>query len=102
MRYLVLAGFLLLILGVFFARERLKRAFQIGAVIYAIILVFRFLYAGSDDVLDILTLGAIFFVIWLVAKAIVEAVLHRREREAAHRAGARASEDTHQPRPDDT
>jgi hypothetical protein len=80
---LLLAGFLLLLLGVFFARDRVKLAFQLGAVLYAISLVVRFLIFGfgdRDNLLDVLTIGAIFFMIWLVARAIVEAVLRRRER----------------------
>lgn len=80
---ILLAGFLLLLLGVVFARDRVKRAFQIGAVLYAISLVLRFLVFGMgdrDSLLDLLTIGAVFFMIWLVANAIVETVLRRRER----------------------
>jgi hypothetical protein len=79
----LLAGFLLLLLGVIFARDRVKLAFKVGAVLYAISLVIRFLifgYGDRDSLLDILTIGAVFFVIWLIARAIVEEVLRRRER----------------------
>ena len=80
---ILLAGFLLLLLGVIFARDRVKIAFQIGAVLYAVSLVVRFLIFGfgdRDNLLDVLTIGAVFFVIWLIARAIVEEVLRRRER----------------------
>jgi hypothetical protein len=80
---IVLAGFLLLILGVFLARDRVRVAFQIGAVLYAVSLVIRFFIFGlgdRDNLLDLLTIFAVFFMIWLVARAIVEAVLRRRAR----------------------
>jgi 4-amino-4-deoxy-L-arabinose transferase-like glycosyltransferase len=80
---ILLASFLLLLLGVIFARDRVKIAFQIGAALYAVSLVVRFLIFGfgdRDNLLDVLTIGAVFFVIWLIARAIVEEVLRRRER----------------------
>jgi hypothetical protein len=78
-----LAAGILLVLGIFFARDRLKTAFQIGAVLYAIVLVFRFLVFGlgdPDNLLDILAIFAAFFLIWLIAWAGTRAVLRRRER----------------------
>jgi len=80
---ILLAGFLILALGVFFARDRVKRAFQIGAVLYAISIVVRFFIFGvgdRDSLMDVLTILAIFFLIWLVARAIVEMILERRRR----------------------
>ena len=80
---ILLAGFLILALGVFFARDRVKRAFQIGAVLYAISIVARFFIFGvgdRDSLMDVLTILAIFFLIWLVARAIVEMILERRKR----------------------
>jgi hypothetical protein len=82
-RVLLVAILVILVIGVFFAGDRLKRAFQIGAALYAISLVARFFIYGvgdRDSLLDILTIVAIFFVIWLIAKGIVEAILSRRER----------------------
>jgi hypothetical protein len=84
MRRLLLAAILLvLVFGVFFAGNRLKKVFQIGAVLYAISLVGRFFIYGvgdPDNLLDVITIAAILFVIWLIAKGIVEAILSRRER----------------------
>jgi hypothetical protein len=68
-------------LGVFFARDRLKRAFQIGAVLYAVVLVVRFLFFGmgdSDTLLDMLTLMAVFFLVWLVAWGVTQLILRSR------------------------
>jgi hypothetical protein len=80
---LFLAVGILLVLGIFFARDRLKRAFQIGAVLYAIVLVFRFLVFGlgdPDNLLDILVVFAAFFLIWLIAWGGTRAVLRYRAR----------------------
>jgi hypothetical protein len=80
---IVFAGFLLLILGVFLARDRVRVAFQIGAVLYAVSLVVRFFIFGlgdPDNLLDLLTIFAVFFVIWLVARTIVEAIIRHRAR----------------------
>ena len=74
---------ILLALGIFFARDRLKRAFQIGAALYAVVLVFRFLVFGVGDpesLLDLLTVAGVFFLVWLVAWTGTRAVLRYRER----------------------
>ena len=79
---LFLAVGILLALGVIFARSRLKRAFQLGAGLYAIVLVARFLFFGlsgdSDTVFDLLTVVAVFFLVWLVAWGATQAVLRYR------------------------
>jgi hypothetical protein len=80
---LFLAVGILLALGIFFARDRVKRAFQIGGVLYAIVLVFRFLVFGMgdrDNFLDLLTVIAAFFLVWLIAWAGTRAVLAYRAR----------------------
>jgi peptidoglycan biosynthesis protein MviN/MurJ (putative lipid II flippase) len=80
---LLLAVGILIVLGVFFARDRVKRAFQIGAVLYAVILVFRFLVFGigdPDNFLDVLVIFAAFFLVWLIAWGGTRAVLRYRER----------------------
>jgi uncharacterized membrane protein len=81
---LLLVAGILLALGVIFARSRLKRAFQLGAVLYAIVLVARFLVFGvagdRDSLIDLLTVAAVFFLIWLVAWGGTQAVLRYRER----------------------
>ena len=80
---LVLAGFLVLVLGIFLARDRLRLAFQVGAVLYVISVVVRFFIFGfgdRDDVLNVIIVAGVMLVIWLVTKAIVEAILERRKR----------------------
>ena len=80
---LFLAVAILLGLGLFFARDRVRVAFQVGAVLYAITLVIRFIIFGfgdADDALAILTIVAFFFLIWLAAWWGTNAVLRRRER----------------------
>jgi hypothetical protein len=80
---LLLAGFVLLALGIFFARDRLRVAFQVGAVLYVISIVARFFIFGvgdHDDLLNAIVVVGILFIIWLVTKAIVEAILKRRKR----------------------
>lgn len=80
---LFLAVGILLVLGIFFARDRVKRAFQIGAVLYAVVLVFRFLVFGvgdPDNMLDLVVIIGAFFVIWLIAWAGTQAVLRYRAR----------------------
>jgi hypothetical protein len=74
---------ILLALGVIFARSRLKRAFQIGAALYAVVLVARLLVFGlgdRDNLLDLLTVAAAFFLVWLIAWGGTQAVLRYRER----------------------
>ncbi len=80
---LFLAVAILLGLGLFFARDRVRLAFQVGAVLYAITLVVRFLIFGfgdADDVPALLTIVAVFFLIWLAAWWATNAILRRRER----------------------
>jgi hypothetical protein len=84
MRNLIfLAAAVLLGLGIFFARDRLKRAFQLGAILYALVLVGRFVFFGmsdSDTLLDMLTLIAVFFLVWLVAWGVTHLILRSRRR----------------------
>jgi hypothetical protein len=78
-----LAVFILLLLGVFFARDRLRRAFQVGAVAYAAVLLIRLLLFGfqdSENVVDLLMIGTFFLLIWLAGWAATTAILQRRER----------------------
>lgn len=83
MRTLLLLVAVLLALGMIFARDRIKRAFMIGAALYAIVLVARLLLFGladQDNLIDLVTIGAVFFLIWLAAWAGTQAVLRYRER----------------------
>jgi hypothetical protein len=78
-----LALAIMLGLGIFFARDRLRLAFQVGAVLYAITLVIRFAMFGigdDDNLVVLLSAGAVFFLIWLGAWAGTNAILRRRER----------------------
>lgn len=78
-----LAVAILLGLGLFFARDRVKLAFQVGAVLYAAVLVVRFFIFGfgdADDIVTLLTIGGAFFLFWLAAWAGTNAILRRRER----------------------
>lgn len=80
---LFLAVGILLVLGIFFARDRVKQAFQVGAVLYAIVLVFRFLVVGfgdPDNFLDLLIVFAAFFLVWLIAWGGTRAVLRYRAK----------------------
>jgi hypothetical protein len=80
---LFLAAGILLALGIFFARDRLKRAFQIGGILYAVVLVGRLLVYGfqdGDNFLDILIVGGAFLLVWVVAWAGTRAALKYRER----------------------
>ncbi len=80
---LFLAVGILLALGIFFARDRVKRAFQIGAGLDAIVLVFRFLVFGIGDPDNMLDLAAVigsFFLIWVIAWVGTQAVLRYRAR----------------------
>jgi uncharacterized membrane protein HdeD (DUF308 family) len=80
---LFLAVGILLVLGIFFARDRVKQAFQVGAVLYAVILVFRFLLFGigdPDNFLDLVVIFAAFFLVWAIAWGGTRAVLRYRER----------------------
>ena len=87
MRMLVSLLFLLigliLVLGIFFARDRVKRAFQLGAALYAVVLVFRFLVIGfgdPDNFVDLLSIFVAFFLVWLVAWGGTQAILRYRAR----------------------
>jgi hypothetical protein len=80
---LFLAVGILLVLGIFFARDRVKQAFQVGAVLYAVILVFRFLLFGigdPDNFLDLVVIFAAFFLVWAIAWGGTRAVLRYRAR----------------------
>ena len=80
---LFLALGILLVLGIVFARDRVKRAFQIGAVLYGIVLAFRFLVFGlgdPDNFLDLVVVFVVFFLVWLAAWAGTRAVLRHRAR----------------------
>jgi hypothetical protein len=81
MKTLLLIVAILLALGIIFAPNRLKRAFKLGAALYAIVLVVRLLVFGfgdRDNLTDLLTIGAIFFLVWLVAWGATQAVLWYR------------------------
>jgi len=83
MRTLLLVLGVLIALGMIFARDRVKRAFQLGAALYAIVLVARLLLYGlgdNDNLFDLLTIVAVFFLIWAIAWAGTQAVLRYRER----------------------
>jgi hypothetical protein len=83
MKTLFLVVAIMLALGVIFARNRLKLAFQLGAVLYAIVLVARLLVFGlgdRDNLLDLLSIVAIFFLIWVIAWFGTQAILRYRER----------------------
>ncbi|MCC6179811.1 MAG: hypothetical protein IT305_31240 [Chloroflexi bacterium] len=83
---LVLAAGILLVLGIFFARDRLKFAFKVGAVLYAVSLVARFFLFGAtdpDNLLDIAIIAAVFFGIWAVGWLATHLTLRYRSRRAA-------------------
>ena len=80
---LFLSVAILLALGVLFARDRLKLAFKVGAVLYAVLLAVRFAIFGrtdADNLIDLLTVLAIFGLIWLAAWAATTAILRHRAR----------------------
>ena len=88
MKTLLLVVGIMLALGVVFARDRVKRAFQLGAMLYAVVLVARLVIFGlgdSDNLLDLATVGAAFFLIWVVAWAATQAVLRYRARSGRPR-----------------
>ena len=83
MKTLLLVAGIMLALGVVFARSRVKRAFQVGAAIYAVVLVARLVIFGlgdSESLLDLVTVVAVFFLIWLVVWAGTQAALRHRAR----------------------
>ena len=78
---LLLAVLMLLLLGVVFARDRLKLAFRVGIVLYLVLMVFRFLVFGRSDwenVDDVVGLLAVFGLIWLAGWLITGAILRQR------------------------
>ena len=80
---LLLVVGILLVLGIIFARNRLKRAFQVGALLYGVVLVVRFVLFGlgdTDSFLDLLSVAFVFFLVWLAVWAGTQAVLRYRER----------------------
>jgi len=88
MKTLLLVAGIMLALGVVFARSRVKRAFQVGAAIYAVVLVARLVIFGlgdSESLLDLVTVVAVFFLIWLVAWAGTQAALRHRARSGRPR-----------------
>ena len=77
---LLLAVLMLLLLGVVFARDRLKLAFRVGIVLYLVLMVFRFLVFGRSDwenVDDVVGLLAVFGLIWLAGWLITGAILRQ-------------------------
>jgi hypothetical protein len=83
MKTLLLVVGIMLALGVVFAPTRVKRAFRLGAALYAVVLVVRLVIFGLGDVdnlSDLATVGATFFLIGLVAWAGTQAVLRHRAR----------------------
>jgi hypothetical protein len=83
MKWLLLFTGLALALGVIFGGQRLKRAFQIGGALYAVVLIVRLLIFGlgdRDNLTDLLTLVAVFFLIWLVAWGGTKLALRYRAR----------------------
>lgn len=79
---------ILLGLGILFARDRLKLAFQVGAILYAVLLVFRFvLFARleSDNVVDLAMVVGFFALVWLIGWAATTAVLRHRARSRTTR-----------------
>ena len=80
---LLLSIAILLVLGVLFARDRLRLAFQVGAILYGALFVVRFILFGrtdADSLIDLLTVLAIFGLIWLAAWAATTAILRHRAR----------------------
>lgn len=74
---------ILLVLGILFARDRLRLAFQVGAALYAVTLVFRFFVfsrADPDNLVDLATVLAVFGLVWLIAWGLTTAVLRHRRR----------------------
>lgn len=74
---------ILLTLGLLFARERVKLAFQVGAVLYAVLLVVRFFLFSSADpenLADIAVVLVLFGLFWLAAWGVTAAILRYRRR----------------------
>jgi hypothetical protein len=80
---LLLAIAILLGLGILFARDRVRRALKVGALLYAVVLVFRFVLFGRTDadyVGDLLVVLSIFGLVWVVAWIVTTSILRYRER----------------------
>ncbi|MFN8524997.1 MAG: hypothetical protein U0821_18030 [Chloroflexota bacterium] len=80
---LVAAGLILLVLGIFFARERLKLAFKVGAVLYGLLFIgriFLFARADADNLSDLLLVFSIFGALWLVAWGVITAIRRYQAR----------------------
>ncbi|HYU19980.1 MAG TPA: hypothetical protein VEQ11_14920 [Chloroflexota bacterium] len=78
---------ILLLLGILFARERVKLAFRVGAILYAIVLAFRFILFGridTDNLLDHVAVLAVFGAAWLAVWTATAAVVHYRSRRPPH------------------
>lgn len=74
---------ILLTLGILFARERVKLAFQVGAALYAALMVARFFLFSSADpenLLDLVVIFGSFGLFWLAAWAATSAILRHRRR----------------------
>lgn len=74
--------------GILFARDRLKRAFQVGAALYAVTLVVRFVVFGSADADNLVELAAVVAVVglfWGLAWAVTTAILRYRKRRVGSR-----------------
>src|SRR4051812_5228282 len=81
-KLLLIAG-LLLVIGIVFAPSRLKRAFKLGAALYAVVVVVRFAIFGlgdRDNLTDLLTIVSVFFLIWLIAWGATQFLLRHRAR----------------------
>lgn len=86
MRSLLFAVAILLALGVIFARERVKLAFQVGAALYGVILVFRFLVFSRTDPENLQDLAAVLLVFglfWLAAWGLTALILRYRKQRGA-------------------
>lgn len=80
---LLFAVAILLTLGILFARDRVKRAFQIGALLYAGLIIVRFILFGRTDpdgFGDLLVVLSIFACIWLLGWLVTTAILRYRDR----------------------
>jgi hypothetical protein len=87
-RSLLFAVAILLALGVIFARERVKLAFQVGAALYGVLLVFRFLVFSRTDPENLQDLAAVLLVFglfWLTAWGLTQAILRYRKRAASQK-----------------
>ena len=81
---LLFAVGILLVIGILFARERLKLAFKVGSILYLGLLIVRFAIfarADPDNLVDLATILAVFGLVWLAAWGLTTlAVRYRRRR----------------------